>query len=136
MQITIILHCPDCQSTKIVKNGKKSYGKQNYLCKDCHRQLIGDHNLNYKGCLSMIYQKILILLVRGAGIRDIAEIEQVNIKKVLSVLVSFNRQIKPKQLFYNSLKVDELWTFVGEKKNKKWLIYVYLPETKEIVAWQ
>ena len=82
----------------------------------------------------MIYQKILILLVRGAGIRDIAEIEQVNIKKVLSVLVSFNRQIKPKQLFYNSLKVDELWTFVGEKKNKKWLIYVYLPETKEIVA--
>ncbi|WP_373309430.1 IS1 family transposase [Capnocytophaga stomatis] len=27
MQITITLHCPNCQSTKIVKNGKKSYGK-------------------------------------------------------------------------------------------------------------
>lgn len=54
---------------------------------------------------------------------------------MLSVLVSFNRQIKPKQLFYNSLQVDELWTFMGKKKNKKWLIYAYLPQTKEIVAW-
>ncbi|MDO4783321.1 MAG: IS1 family transposase, partial [Capnocytophaga felis] len=41
-----------------------------------------------------------------------------------------------KQLFYNSLQVDELWTFVGKKKNKKWLIYAYSAETKEIVAWQ
>ncbi|WP_405229555.1 IS1/IS1595 family N-terminal zinc-binding domain-containing protein [Capnocytophaga stomatis] len=45
MQITITLHCPNCQSTKIVKNGKKSYGKQNYLCKDCYRQFIGEYNL-------------------------------------------------------------------------------------------
>ena len=91
MLITITLYCPDCQSTKIVKNGKKSYGKQNYLCKDCHCQFIGDHNSTYKGCLSTIYQKILILLVRGVGIRDIAEIERVSAKKVLSVLISFNR---------------------------------------------
>ncbi|MDR3140563.1 MAG: IS1 family transposase, partial [Tannerellaceae bacterium] len=33
MQITITLHCPDCQSTKIKRNGRKSYGTQNYLCK-------------------------------------------------------------------------------------------------------
>ena len=84
----------------------------------------------------MIYQKILILLFRGVGVRDIAEIERVSAKKVLSVLISFNRQIKPKQLFYNLLQVDELWTSVGEKKNKKWIIYAYSPETKEIVARQ
>ena len=76
----------------------------------------------------------MILLVRGVGIRDIAEIGRVSAKKVLSVLISFNKQIKPKQLFYNSLQVDELWTFVGEKKNKKWLIYAYSLEKKEIVA--
>ncbi|WP_444542245.1 IS1/IS1595 family N-terminal zinc-binding domain-containing protein [Capnocytophaga canis] len=39
----------------MVKNGKISYGKQNYLCKGCHRQFIADHNLTYKGCLSIIY---------------------------------------------------------------------------------
>ncbi|KAA6328274.1 hypothetical protein EZS27_022809 [termite gut metagenome] len=34
MNITRTLHYPDCQSTKIKKNGKKASGKQNYLCKN------------------------------------------------------------------------------------------------------
>jgi hypothetical protein len=29
-------------------NGKKSKGKQNFLCKDCGRQFIGDHERTYK----------------------------------------------------------------------------------------
>ncbi|WP_392419900.1 IS1 family transposase [Capnocytophaga canis] len=135
MLITIKLHCPNCQCTKIVKNGNKKNKKQNYLCKTCKRQFIGDHNLTYKGWASHIAAKILLLLARNVGIRDIAEIEKVSIKKVLSVLVNFNREIKPKQNKYKSLQVDELWIFVGKKKNKKWLIYAYSAETKEIVAW-
>ncbi|MDR3141584.1 MAG: IS1 family transposase, partial [Tannerellaceae bacterium] len=43
--MTITLHCPDCQSTKIKRNGRKSYGTQNYLCRKCGRQFIGDHAL-------------------------------------------------------------------------------------------
>ena len=38
MIIKIILYCPDCQSAKIKKNGKKSCKKQNYFCKNCGRQ--------------------------------------------------------------------------------------------------
>lgn len=135
MQITITLHCPNCQGAKIVKNGRKSNKKQNYLCKTCHRQFIGDHNLTYKGCHSSISAKILILLARCVGIRDISEIENVSIKKVLSVLINFNREIKPKCTFYKSIQVDEFWTFVGKKKHKKWLIYAYSCEDKEIIAW-
>jgi transposase-like protein len=41
------------------------------------------------------------MLVRGIGIRDIAAIEQVSIKKVLSVLVRSNHVIKPKQQHYD-----------------------------------
>jgi len=44
-----------------------------------------------------LVQKILLMLVRGIGIRDISEIEQVSIKKVLSVLVNSNKIITPKQ---------------------------------------
>jgi transposase-like protein len=87
MQIKITLHCPDCQSTKVKKNGKKISKKQNYLCKACGRQFIGDHALRYKGCHSSLTQKLLLMPVRGIGIRDIAEIEKISIKKVLSVLV-------------------------------------------------
>ena len=56
-----------------------------YLCKNCSRQFIGDHALSYKGCHSCLIQKILTMLVRGIGITDIAVIENVSIKKVLSV---------------------------------------------------
>jgi IS1 family transposase/transposase-like protein len=135
MKIKITLHCPDCQSTKIKRNGKKSYGKQNYLCKQCGRQFIGDHALQYKGCDSSLTQKILLMLVRGIGIRDIAEIEQISIKKVLSVLVHSRHLIQPKQKYYDCLEVDELWTYVGKKQNKVWLIYAYHRDSGEIVAF-
>ena len=87
VKVEIELYCPNCQSAKIVKNGKKPNGKQNYLCKNekCGRQFIGDHNLTYKGCHSCINQKIKLMLVRGVGIRDISEIEKVSIRKVLTV---------------------------------------------------
>ena len=136
MTIKITLYCPDCQSAKIKKNGKKSDKKQNYLCKDCGRQFIGDHTLSYKGCHSSVIQKILLMLVRGIGIRDISVIENVSIKKVLSVLVNSNRIITPKQQHYDSLEVDEFWTYVGSKKNKVWLIYAYHRATGEIVAFE
>ncbi|KAA6348566.1 hypothetical protein EZS27_003976 [termite gut metagenome] len=75
------------------------------------------------------------MLVRGVGIRDISEIEKVSINKVLSVLVHSNHKIKPKQSHYDKLEVDELWIYVGNKKNKVWLIYAYHRVTGEIVAY-
>ena len=53
------------------------------------------------------------MLVRSVGIRDIAEIENISINKVLSVLVKSNHKIKPKRNHYDKLKVDEFWTYVG-----------------------
>jgi transposase-like protein len=123
MQIKITLHCPDSQSTKVKKNGKKTCGKQNYLCKVCGRQFIGDHALKYNGCHSWSTQKLLMMLVRGTGIRDIAEIERISIKKVLSVLVHSRHLIRPKQAYYDCLEVDEFWTYVGKESNKIWRIY-------------
>ncbi|EXD29886.1 putative transposase [Acinetobacter sp. 479375] len=90
-------------------------GKQNYQCKDCKRQFIGDHALSYLGCNSGITRKILQLMVRGSGIRDIAEVERISIGKVLRTLTESAYQIQPKQSHYESLEVDEFWTFVGNK---------------------
>ena len=65
------------------------------------------------------------MLVRGNSITDISVIENVSIKKMLSVLVNSNRIITPNQEHYDSLEVDEFWTYVGNKKNKVWLLYAY-----------
>ncbi|KAA6321661.1 hypothetical protein EZS27_028712 [termite gut metagenome] len=100
MKITLTLHCPDCQSTKIKKNGKKAGGKQNYLCKNCFRQFIGDHALPYKGCHSGLIHRILLMSVRGIGIRDISVIQEVSVRKVVSVLVNSPHVLTPRKFHY------------------------------------
>jgi hypothetical protein len=69
------------------------------------------------------------------GIRDIAAIEKISVKKVLSVLVHSRHLIQPKWQYYGCLEVDEFWTYVGKKSRKVWLIYAYHRETGEIVAF-
>ena len=118
METKIILKCPQCHNTNIVKNGKKINKKQNYLCKDCKRQFVGDHNLTYNGCHSGINNLVKIMLVRGNSIRDIATILEISTFKVLSVLANLSYEIVPKQKHYSALEVDEFWTYVGNKSNK------------------
>ena len=88
MKTQIQIDCPDCHSPSFSIHGKKSYGKQNYQCKDCKRQFIGDHALTYNGCHSRIEDKIRLMTVRGCGVRDIAIIASVSIGKVLSTIGS------------------------------------------------
>lgn len=109
--------------------------KQNYQCKDCKRQFIGDHALSYQGYHSGITTKILHLMVRGSGVRDIAEVERISIGKVLRTLSQSEYQLHAQQSYYECLEVDEFWTFVGNKQNKQWLIYAYHRESGEIVAY-
>jgi IS1 family transposase/transposase-like protein len=135
MKIEITLHCPDCQSTNVKKNGKKSSRKQNYFCNNCRRQFFGDHALTYLGCRSDVYNRIIKALVRGVGIRDISEIEGVSTSKVLSVLTNSKHVIVPQKDYYDELEVDEFWTFVGKKTNKVWLVYAYHRESGEIVGF-
>lgn len=118
-----------------MRNGKKSYEVQNYLCKDCGRQFIADSERTYKGTIGWYVGAIKRALVRGCGIRDVAVILEVSIGKVLKTLIESHYDIKPKQMHYTRLEVDELWTFVGSKKNRKWLIYAYDRDSGEIVAY-
>ena len=136
MKIQITLECPSCQGINIVKNGRKSYkNKQNYLCKDCKRQFVGDMFLDYTGCHSKLWTLVKQAFVRGCGIRDIAAIFSISIGKVLSLLVENKVHPSPKRTEYDVLEIDELWSFVGSKENKVWLIYAYHRESGEIVAW-
>jgi hypothetical protein len=67
--------------------------------------------------------------------KTIAQIENISIKKVLSVLVRSRHMIRPKQPYYDCLEVDEFWTYVEKKSNRVWLIYAYHRNSGEIVAF-
>jgi len=104
MHITLYIKCPACLSDNIKKNGFKSYGKQNYKCKDCKPQFIGDHALTYQGCHSQKDSKIRHLMGRGSGIKDIACVEKI-IKVNMTVLnsMSFRHLSGQTHIFRNSI---------------------------------
>ena len=40
IQKVVVFHCPECDSTNVVKNGKNSAGSQQFLCKDCRKSAV------------------------------------------------------------------------------------------------
>jgi len=73
-------------------------------------------------------------LFAGVGIRDAAYIEGISVNKVLSALSKTDYRIVPKNSHYKNLEVDEFWSYVGNKENKLWLLYVYSSETGETIC--
>ena len=57
--------CPDCHNSSVKKNDIKSYGKQNYQCKGCKRQFIGDHALTYQGCHFKVFDLVFFYINCG-----------------------------------------------------------------------
>lgn len=133
--IQVIVTCPSCDSQDVIKNGIKKDGQQNYLCTNCKRQFVHDFFLKYNGSKSQIDKKILLMLARGIGIRDISVIEQVSVNTILKILLQSEYKLLPKQKYYKRIEIDEFWTYVSNKKNKVWLIYAYSRTTNEILTY-
>ena len=55
--------------------------------------------------------------------------------KIQGALKRFNRDLRPAKPHDDRLEIDEFWTFVGNKKNKLWLLYAYERGSGEIVAY-
>ena len=130
------LKCPDCLGTKLVKNGRKKDGTQNYLCKNCGRQFVSSYK--YKGANPITKKLIIKYLSRNTGIRDAANLLDVSPACVLKNLRKEAQKCKitPRKSAYDSVQIDELWSYVGnKKKGKRWLIYAYAPESKEIIGY-
>lgn len=135
-EILTKINCPHCHSAKVVKNGKKPYGKQNFICKDCKKQFIQSYN--YKGSDISVKTLIINMLLNNIGIRDISLVLGVSLKTVLKQLILFGKKcsIVPTLNHYKSVQIDELWSYVGNKKTgKRWILYAYCPETKEIIGY-
>ena len=47
-EITIQVNCPYCHGVKVVKNGLKKTGRQNFMCRVCGKQFQREYQ--YVGC--------------------------------------------------------------------------------------
>ncbi len=96
--------CPVCGSENVSKNGTLKVGKQQYICnnKQCHKSsFILDYT--YNACKSEVKNKIIPMTLNGSDIKDISRMLTDNICVDM---------IK--------VEIDELWSFVKNKKKQKW----------------
>ena len=117
------------------KKRQKKDGKQSYLCKSCNRQFVKDEDRVYLGKIKYITEAVLRLLLYGAGIRTISKSLLVSTKTVFRILIQAKVNLNPKKIKYEKIIIDELWSYVQNKKNKQWVIYAICAETKEIIGY-
>jgi IS1 family transposase/transposase-like protein len=154
MKVEIEVKCPYCNSTYIVKNGKDENNKQRFLCKNeqCGHQTF---LLEYtdEGRTPYIKNLILKMAVNGSGIRDTARVLNISpntvietLKKADDIIDSVNRTLLEKAskedinidivpMSAIDVELDEMWSFVGDKSNQRWLWLAIDHNTGETVAF-
>jgi len=117
-EISTKVTCPHCQGTKVVKNGHKKDGTQNFLCKCCAKQF--QFSYRYKGANPKNKRLIVSMLLRNSGIRDIETVLKVSRSCVLNQLLAQAHRcvLSPKLQHYKSVQIDEHWSYVQHKKKE------------------
>ena len=134
----IAVQCPHCRSEQIVKRGKTRRGTQRYLCQNsaCTQ---GSFLLDYRnrGCLPEVKQQIVDMRLNASGVRDTARVLHISTDTVLnelrkkeaaleSVNTAVLRTLTPDDIVVHveragEAEMDEMWSFVGKKKEPRWL---------------
>ena len=113
------MNCPECKSNKIHKNGNKR-GKQNYRCVQCGRQFITEYD-QYKGYSEEFKRECLKLYVNGMGFRAIERVKGVHNTTIMAWVKEVG-ELLPNSYDAETIpqvgELDELETFVGQKKTK------------------
>jgi insertion element IS1 protein InsB len=148
----IAVRCPHCQSEQIVKRGKTRRGTQRYLCHNT-ACTTGSFLLDYRnrGCLPEVKQTIVDMSLNASGIRDTARVLRISTDTVLSelkkketMLASVNtallRTLDPEQIVVDieqagEAEIDEMWSFVGNKGNPRWLWHAIDHHTGAVLAY-
>jgi len=113
------MDCPECFSNVYVKSGSAK-GKPRYKCKSCNYQ----YTVKYKSTAKLPETRRLALkmYLEGMGFRQmgrVLEISHITVYRWIKELgsISLPRTSTPAKV----VEIDEMHTFVGKKKNYKWI---------------
>jgi hypothetical protein len=138
------LCCPNCKSSVITKNGSIHSGKQKFICLSCRSQFV--ENPQNKLIPEDTRERIKRSLIERVSLEGICRIFDVSMPWLLDYMQvvfkalpeDLNASIvsENEELMVISLQVDELWSYVGNKKNQQWLWLVMDAKTRQILAFQ
>jgi transposase-like protein len=115
--------CPYCQATaRQIKAGLNRAGSQRFQCRQCNRHYTPEPKLN--GYPQAVRNQAVRLYLEGTNQRRIGRILSVNHQSVANWINAYHEQLQAsgpkgsKPIKVGTAEVDELFTFVGTKKNK------------------
>jgi insertion element IS1 protein InsB len=136
---TIVTHqCPKCGSTDMVKNGHDYKGSQKYHCKACDSYGTLQAQQGYSEQVKEQVKRAFLERVSLRGIKRMLEISRRTVSrwvehwaKRLPPLADTLEPAHPEDV----LELDELWSFVARKDNKRWVWVALCRRTRQVVAY-
>ncbi len=125
LQTSITHECPHCGSVDLVKNGHDYKGDQKFHCKNYNRY--GTLNAQ-KGYSREIRQRVKQAVIERISLRGIERIFGIARQTVSRWLRDWIAQLPPVEASLapaqreDILKLDECWSFVGSRDNKRYII--------------
>ena len=108
------MDCPHCQSSKVVKNGRRQ-GKQSYLCRSCNRQF--RENPQPQSYSREVKDLCVKMSLNGMGFRAIERVTGISHNSVLNwVRQAADTITEENYELPETAQIDELQTFIGSKK--------------------
>ena len=112
------MKCPQCHSTKTIKNGRRR-GKQCYKCRDCGRQFVESPVV--RSYPPEVKQLCLKMYLNGMGLRGIERVTEIHHTTVMHWVREAGLKLPdaPEEDEIPEItEIDELQTFIGSKRNK------------------
>lgn len=133
--------CRSCGSTNIVRNGTNRCGNAQYRCNSCavHRVLEPKTRQNKK--IDSTKEKVLKACLERCSLRGVARIFNVSRHTIMGWVVAYVATL-PTLLQTllpatddDVLELDEMWSFVQKKAEKRWVWTAMCRRTRQIVAY-
>lgn len=118
-----------------IRHGYSLSGKLRVICKKCRSTRVDVYS--YAAYEPEIDKQIIIFIKEGLGIRSIARLLKISTTTLLRRIRSIASKLRPPYILKGKqYEVDEIKTFVGNKKRKIWIAYALEPESKQVVSFK
>jgi IS1 family transposase len=136
--------CPACTSSLVKKNGHIHNGKQNYRCLGCGRQFVLESNQKIiDEHTKKLIRKTLLERISLEGVCRVFDVSMPWLLEFIDSLIAelpqdLNAGVvkEDDEIEVVILEADELWSYVGSKRNQQWLWLVMHSSTRQVVAMQ
>ena len=129
------MKCPNCNSTQTSKNGHRRE-RQCYKCKQCGRQFLESYRAwRYSDDVKQLCIKMYL---NGMGLRGIERVTDIHHTTVLHWIREAGHRLPDapeSEEIPEVTDLDELQTFVGNKRNKLWIWTAVNHFQAGILAW-